>query len=209
MSDSLTIRHTMDPDPTTEWPDPHQSRYAKTSLGFWLYLMTDCILFSCFFIAHAVLENQTFGGATSRELFDLGTAFTETMLLLASSFTCGLAMLAAVRRDRKVTVNWLILTILLGACFLALELNEFRHLIENGHSWRESAFLSSFFGLVGLHGCHITVGIGWMTVMVAQVMYYGIVPDTFRRLAMLNMFWHFLDLIWIFIFTFVYLIGVV
>lgn len=208
MNDGLTIHHEMDPEATTEWPDPHQSRFAKTSLGFWIYLMTDCILFSCFFIAHAVLQNQTYGGATSQELFDLGTAFTETMLLLASSFTCGLALLAATRRNRKATVNWLIVTILFGASFLAFELNEFRHLIDSGNSWRESAFLSSFFGLVGLHGCHITVGIAWMSVMIGQLLYYGIVPDTFRRLVMLNMFWHFLDLIWIFIFTFVYLRGV-
>jgi cytochrome o ubiquinol oxidase subunit III len=206
---SLTIHHTSDPLADTRLPDPHQDTFSKTVLGFWMYLMTDCILFATLFVTYAVLHNSTFGGATSLTLFSLSTAFTETMILLLSSVTSGFSMLSAVRSEKKRTIIWLAISFLLGLSFVGIELNEFTHLIQEGHSWRKSAFLSSFFTLVGTHGLHVSIGLFWMLVIMGQLFFLGITVDTFRRLTIFSMFWHFLDLIWIFIFTFVYLMGVI
>lgn len=209
MSDSLTIRHTHDHHADTSLPDPHQDTYSRTILGFWMYLMTDCLLFTTLFATYAVLHNSTFGGPTSRDIFDLPTTIAETMFLLFSSLTSGLAMLNALRNNKKKVIFWLAISFVLGAAFVATELTEFTHLVQEGNSWKKSAFLSSFFTLVGTHGCHVSVGLLWMAVMGAQVYYYGVTVHTFRRLVCFNMFWHFLDLVWIFIFTFVYLLGVI
>ncbi len=194
---------------TANFPDPHQDAYSKTVLGFWMYLMTDCILFATLFTTYAVLHNNTFGGPSSRELFSLSTAFTETMILLFSSLTCGLAMLAALKSQRNTIIGWLGLSFLLGASFVALELNEFSHLVQEGNSWTRSAFLSSFFTLVGTHGLHVSIGLFWMFVLMGQLFWFGMTTNTFRRLVVFSLFWHFLDLVWIFIFTFVYLMGVI
>lgn len=194
---------------TANFPDPHQDAYSKTVLGFWMYLMTDCILFATLFTTYALLRNNTFGGPSSQELFSLSTAFTETMILLFSSLTCGLAMLAAVKSQRNKIIGWLTLSFLLGASFVALELNEFFHLVQEGNSWTRSAFLSSFFTLVGTHGLHVSIGLFWMLVLVGQLFWFGMTTNTFRRLVVFSLFWHFLDLVWIFIFTFVYLMGVI
>ncbi len=191
------------------FPDPHQDVYSKTVLGFWMYLMTDCILFASLFITYAVLQNKTFGGPSSNELFSLSTAFTETMILLFSSLTCGLAMLAALKSKKNTLIGWLALSFLLGASFVALELNEFSHLVQEGNSWTRSAFLSSFFTLVGTHGLHVSIGLFWMLVMMGQLFWFGVTANTFRRLVVFSLFWHFLDLVWIFIFTFVYLMGAI
>jgi cytochrome o ubiquinol oxidase subunit 3 len=207
--DSLTIHHTPDPHPDTRVPDPHQDTFSKTTLGFWMYLMTDCLLFGTLFATYAVLHNQTFGGPSSQEIFNLSTAFTETMILLVSSATCGLAILSSLRNDKKQVIAWLAVTFLLGASFVALELHEFNHLVQEGNSWRRSAFLSSFFTLVGTHGLHVSIGLFWMVVMMIQVFVLGVTLNTFRRLVVFSLFWHFLDLVWIFIFTFVYLMGVI
>lgn len=193
----------------TRLPDPHQDTFSKTTLGFWMYLMTDCLLFATLFITHAVFQNSTFGGPSSKELFSLSSAFTETMILLFSSVTCGLALLSALQNEKYKVIAWLILAFLLGASFIAMELFEFTHLVQGGNSWSRSAFLSSFFTLVGTHGLHVSIGLLWMAVMMTQVFWFGITVDTFRRLVVFNLFWHFLDLIWIFIFTFVYLMGVI
>lgn len=212
MTKSSTIHHydTLEPHPDTSTPDPHQDTFSKTILGFWIYLMTDCLLFATFFAAYAVLHHETFGGPSSRELFSLPETFAETMILLFSSVTCGFAMLASLRRNTKNQVlAWLAVTFLLGASFLAIELHEFTHLVNEGNNWTRSAFLTSFFSLVGTHGLHITVGLLWIVVMIAQVARQGINVITFRRLIIFSLFWHFLDLVWIFIFTFVYLMGVV
>jgi cytochrome o ubiquinol oxidase subunit III len=209
MSDSLTIHHAPDPHPDTSIPDPHQDTYSKTILGFWMYLMTDCLVFATLFATYAVLHNNTFGGPSSRELFSLPTSFAETIILLLSSLTCGFAMLSALKSSKKRIMAWLAVTFLLGASFLAIEIHEFVHLINEGNSWTRSAFLSSFFTLVGTHGLHITVGLFWIVVMLGQVFWLGLTKDTFRRLSVFSLFWHFLDLIWIFIFTFVYLMGVI
>lgn len=181
---------------------------AKTTAGFWAYLMTDCILFASLFAAYAVLRNNTAGGVGGAEIFDMPFVLAETLILLTSSFTCGLAMLAAYRRDRTAVFAWFGVTFLLGASFLALELTEFTHLVNEGNSWRASAFLSSFFTLVGTHGLHITIGLLWMVTLLVQVWKRGFTHANMRRLTMLSLFWHFLDIVWIFIFSIVYLMGV-
>jgi len=209
MTDSLTIHHTADPKADTSVPDPHQDTFSKTHFGFWVYLMTDCVLFATLFITYAVLKNNTFGGPTAHDLFDLSLPLGETIVLLLSSVTCGLAMISAVQNKKNHITTWLVVTFVLGATFLFLELSEFAAFIEEGNSWTKSAFLSSFFTLVGTHGLHITVGLLWIAVMLGQLQYYGLTVTTFRRLAIFTLFWHFLDLIWVFLFTFVYLMGVI
>lgn len=181
----------------------------KPILGFWIYLMTDCVLFATLFATYAVLYNNTNGGPSGYQLFNLKNVLAETLILLTSSFTCGLAMLSAYRKDRKQTLFWFGVTFLFGIAFLALELTEFRHFVQTGNSWRRSGFLSAFFTLVGTHGLHITVGLMWMVIMMWQVFRHGLGRATIRRLTMLSMFWHFLDIIWIFIFTIVYLRGAI
>jgi len=180
----------------------------KTLFGFWVYLMTDCILFASLFATFAVLRNNTFGGPDARELFSLSFVLAETLILLTSSFTAGLAILAARRNDKKQVLAWFGVTFLLGLSFLGLELKEFAHLASEGNSWRRSGFLSAFFTLVGTHGTHITAGLLWMGVMMAKIYRRGLVFSSVKRLTMLAMFWHFLDIVWIFIFTIVYLMGV-
>ena len=182
---------------------------SKPILGFWIYLMTDCVLFASLFATYAVLYNNTNGGPSGYQLFDLKNVLAETLILLSSSFTCGLAMLAAHRGERNQTLAWFGVTFLLGIAFLALELTEFRHFVVTGNSWRRSGFLSAFFTLVGTHGLHITVGLLWMLTLMWQVLKKGLGRATIRRLTMLSMFWHFLDIIWIFIFTIVYLRGAI
>jgi cytochrome o ubiquinol oxidase subunit 3 len=180
---------------------------SKSLFGFWIYLMTDVVLFASLFAAFAVLRNSTFGGPAGAELFSLPFVFTETLILLTSSFTCGVAVVMANRGSRRQTLIWLAVTALLGVAFLTLELNEFSHLAHEGNSWQRSGFLSSFFTLVGTHGAHITTGLIWMLVMMVQVVRRGLERNTLRRLTMLSLFWHFLDIIWIFIFSIVYLLG--
>lgn len=180
---------------------------SKTLLGFWIYLMTDCLLFGCLFATYAVLRANTFGGPGASELFSLPFVLIETLLLLTSSFTAGLMMLAAHRARRRQVLVWLAVTFALGAGFLGMELSEFGKLIAEGNSFRRSGFLSAFFTLVGTHGLHIATGLLWMAVMAFQVAGRGLVPPVVRRLALVNMFWHFLDVVWIFIFTIVYLLG--
>jgi len=181
----------------------------RTTFGFWVYLMTDCVLFASLFGAYAVLRNQTAGGVAGSEIFDLPFVLVETLILLTSSFTAGLAMLAMHRRDKSGVLAWFGVTFLLGASFLAMEFTEFAHLVQEGNSWRESAFLTSFFTLVGTHGLHILTGLIWMAVMGYHTYKRGLTPGITRRLTMFSLFWHFLDVVWIFIFTIVYLMGVI
>jgi cytochrome o ubiquinol oxidase subunit III len=191
---------------TLEVRQEHQAA-QKTIFGFWVYLMTDCVLFASLFAVYAVLHQNTFGGPSGRELFDMPYVLVETMLLLTSSFTCGLAMLAAPRRDKRQVLFWLTITALLGASFLAMELSEFRNLVLDGNSWRRSGFLSSYFTLVGTHGLHITIGLLWIVVMLFFTLKKGLTHGVLKRLTLLSLFWHFLDVVWIFIFTIVYLFG--
>ena len=181
--------------------------FHRKSLGFWIYLMTDCVLFATLFATFAVLRTATAGGPSGADLFDLNFVLIETMLLLTSSFTVGLAMLGAERGYKKQSIVWLMVTFLLGAAFLGMELWEFNHLIQEGHGWQTSAFLSSYFVLVGTHGLHIAVGLIWMLVVIYRLVQRDFKETDVRRLSLLSLFWHFLDIIWIFIFSFVYLIG--
>jgi cytochrome o ubiquinol oxidase subunit 3 len=178
-------------------------------LGFWIYLMTDCILFASLFATYVVLRENTYGGPGGGDLFDMPFVLAETLILLTSSFVCGLAILAARAGKKAQTISWLIATFLLGAAFLTLELSEFTKLAAEGHGWQASAFLSSFFTLVGTHGVHITIGLLWLGVIIWQIVRKGFTFGVIRRLTLFSLFWHFLDVIWIFIFTIVYLIGVV
>jgi cytochrome o ubiquinol oxidase subunit III len=187
----------------------HESHNGpKVTLGFWMYLMTDCVLFATLFATYAVLKSGTADGPSSEDLFDIWFVLGETLILLTSSFTCGMAILASQNRQRQQVMAWLLVTALLGAAFLGMELSEFSHLVNEGNSWQRSGFLSAFFTLVGAHGLHITAGLIWIITMIYRINQRGLTQSTLRKLTMLSLFWHFLDVIWIFIFTIVYMIGV-
>jgi cytochrome o ubiquinol oxidase subunit 3 len=171
--------------------------------------MTDCVLFATLFATYAVLHNSTFGGPGAAELFSLLFVLGETLILLTSSFTAGLAILAAQRGAKAQVLAWLAVTFLLGVGFLGMELTEFTKLASEGNSWQRSGFLSAFFTLVGTHGLHIATGLLWMGVLMIKIALGGLTGATLRKLTLLSLFWHFLDLIWIFIFTIVYLFGAV
>lgn len=180
----------------------------RTAIGFWLYLMTDCILFASLFATFAVLRTATAGGPSAPEIFELPLALAETIILLTSSFTCGLALIALKNKNVRGILWSLGATFMLGAAFLAIEIGEFAKLVSEGHDWQQSAFLSSYFTLVGTHGLHILVGLIWLVVMVAVMLKRGLTHKVTRQLTLFGLFWHFLDLVWIFIFTIVYLLGV-
>jgi cytochrome o ubiquinol oxidase subunit 3 len=200
MSDSEALRH-------VQQQNIQVDTESKSLFGFWVYLMTDCVLFASLFATFAVLRNNTFGGPSGTQLFSLPFVLAETLILLTSSFVCGLAILAARRRDKRQVLILFGITFLLGLAFLSMEITEFHHLVVEGNSWRRSGFLSAFFTLVGTHGLHITVGLLWMMTLMIQVARKGLKTATVRRLTMLSLFWHFLDIIWIFIFSIVYLMG--
>ncbi len=179
----------------------------KVIFGLWLYILSDCVLFAALFATYAVQHTQIFGAGSPDQLFSLSNALTETLLLLTSSFTCGLAVLAAYANKKGLTLAALGATLVLGLSFVAMELTEFSKLLSDGHGWQQSAFLSSFFTLVGTHGLHITLGMLWMLVLMVHIYMRGISTGNTRKLLTFSIFWHFLDIIWIFIFTFVYLFG--
>ncbi len=180
---------------------------ARALLGFWLYLMTDIVLFAGLFATYAVLRPNTSGGPDGAALFNLPLALTETVTLLVSSFTCGLGVLSLRSNAGTPARRWFALTFLLGIAFLSIEITDFRHLVSQGDSWTRSGFLSAYFTLVGTHGVHIVVGLVWMAILVARTRIEGLTRGNVRRLVLLSIFWHFLDVIWIFIFTIVYLVG--
>jgi cytochrome o ubiquinol oxidase subunit 3 len=175
--------------------------------GFWIFLLSDIIMFSALFATYAVLHEQTAGGPSGRELFELRHVGIETLSLLFSSYTCGLALLAVERRQMRAFYICAGLTFVLGATFLGLELSEFAGLIARGAGPSRSAFLSAFFSLVGLHGAHVTAGLIWLTFMVAQTAYRGPRDFVRRRLLCFSLFWHALDIIWVALLTLVYLLG--
>ena len=179
----------------------------KTMIGFWIYLMTDCVLFASLFATYAVLHNNTVDGLTARDIFNGGSVLAETLVLLVSSFACGLGFVAAKQGKRRHALYWLGLTGLLGLTFLGIELSEFHHIIAEGYNWTSSGFLSAFFTLVATHGLHITVGLLWLAVVAWNIFSTGLQRTSLRRLGLFAMFWHFLDLVWIFIFSVVYLSG--
>ncbi|WP_445145153.1 cytochrome o ubiquinol oxidase subunit III [Dyella sp. Tek66A03] len=179
-----------------------------TLLGFWVYLMSDCLIFACLFAAYGVLGREFAGGPTAAEVLELPTVAINTALLLLSSITYGFAVLEMQRDRQRAMMTWLAITGLLGAGFITLELREFAHLISIGAGPQRSAFLSSFFTLVGTHGLHVSSGILWLIVLMVQVGRKGLSSANKRRLMCLSMFWHFLDLVWVGVFSFVYLMGV-
>jgi cytochrome o ubiquinol oxidase subunit 3 len=179
-----------------------------TLLGFWIYLMSDCLLFACLFSAYAILGRNYAGGPTGAELFDLPLVAVNTAFLLLSSITYGFAMLESQKKKLGLTLFWLVVTGLFGLAFLSLELYEFNHLIHEGAGPDRSAFLTSFFALVGTHGLHVTFGIVWLVTLLFQLKKHGLTHENKRRMMCLSMFWHFLDVVWIGVFTFVYLMGV-
>ncbi len=185
----------------------HDTTDDKTMFGFWVYLMTDLLMFAGLFASFAVLRNNTFGGPSGKDIFDLPFVLTETLFLLTSSFTCGLAILSARKGYIRGVKCLLSATFLLGAGFLGMELYEFNHLFQEGNTFQRSAFLSSYFALVGTHGLHITAGLIWMFILFVYILSKGLTKGAVRKLTLLGIFWHFLDIVWIFIFTIVYLMG--
>ena len=177
-------------------------------LGFWIYLMSDCLVFAMLFAMYAVLGGSYAGGPGPKALFELPTVAINTSMLLLSSITYGFAMLEIQRRRKAATLFWLAVTGCFGAAFVTLELTEFAHFIHEGAGPQRSAFLSSFFTLVGTHGLHVSFGILWLITLMTQVGRYGLTAANIRRLSCLSLFWHFLDVVWIGVFTFVYLMGV-
>ena len=183
---------------------------SQSVFGFWLYLMTDCIVFAALFAVFAVMGHEYAGGPSGKDLFEIRGVALETAVLLLSSITYGFAMLGAHKGKKGALLLWLGVTFLLGLAFLALELREFANLIAEGAGPSRSAFLSSFFTLVGTHGLHVTVGLLWMVVLVVQVVRSPeLTEKALRRLTCLSLFWHFLDVVWIGVFTFVYLASAI
>ncbi len=179
----------------------------KKTLGFWIYLMTDCVLFAALFATYAVLRGNVAGGPSGAEIFNMPYILVETMILLTSSFTIGMALTGVARGHKKSSMIWLLATFVLGIAFLVLEIAEFYMLIEEGHGPQQSGFLSAYFTLVATHGLHIFVGLIWMVVVMARLIHFNYRKTDLNRLALLGLFWHFLDVVWIFIFSIVYLIG--
>jgi len=175
--------------------------------GFWLFIISDITMFSALFAAYAVLSGRTADGPTGSELFNLRHVFIETMCLLLSSYTCGLGALSAERRQRDRYLVFAVLTFVLGAAFLYIEVSEFAGMVSRGAGPSRSAFLSAFFTLVGMHGAHVTAGLIWLTYMMAQVVAKGLRPRVLQRLLCFSLFWHALDIIWVGVFTIVYLLG--
>ena len=186
----------------------HHPEGASTNIGFWVYLMSDCLMFAVLFACYGVLQGNLAAGPGPKDLFDLELVAINTAMLLFSSITYGFAMLSMAKGVRSGTLRWLGITLFFGLCFLAIELYEFHHLIHIGAGPGRSAFLSAFFTLVGTHGLHVTFGSIWLVTLMVQVSKFGLTQANQRRLMCLSLFWHFLDLIWIGVFTVVYLLGV-
>jgi len=203
----------MMPDSSTPQPASSRSAAIETAdsakaFGFWIYLMSDAVIFALLFATYASMNRNVAGGPTGKELFDLGNAFYETMLLLLSTLTCGLAMLSLSKNSKESLLPWLALTFLLGLGFVLMELNEFDSLIQQGAGPDRSGFLSAFFTLVGTHGLHVSIGLIWLMVMITQIEQKGLTALVRSRIFRFSLFWHFLDLIWVAIFSVVYLMGV-
>jgi cytochrome o ubiquinol oxidase subunit III len=205
---TVSARPALEAEPIFHLVDEHEhAEGSSTSLGFWLYLMSDCLIFAMLFAIFGVLGGNYAAGPGPRDLFDLNLVAVNTSMLLLSSITYGFAMLAMNQDRVTLTQCWLGVTAVFGLAFLGIELSEFAHMISEGATPQRSAFLSSFFTLVGTHGLHVTFGLVWMATLSVQVWRHGLIAANRRRLMCLSMFWHFLDIVWIGVFTFVYLIG--
>ena len=185
----------------------HHDAGANKVFGFWIYLMSDCIIFATLFATYAVMVNNTAGGPAGKDIFELPFVLVETALLLLSSITYGMAVIAMNNQNKGSVISWLALTFLFGLGFVAMEIYEFHHLIAEGFGPDRSAFLSAFFALVGTHGLHVTSGLIWMAVMMFQISKRGLTATNRTRIMCLSLFWHFLDVVWICVFTVVYLMG--
>ena len=197
--------------PGAGWhPAPEEAERAieEKAFGFWIYLMSDAVIFALLFATYAVMRHNHAGGPTAHELFELPHAFTETMLLLSSTLTCGFASAAIGAKRKGQALFWLLVTFLLGLGFVAMELSEFRSLVAAGAGPDRSGFLSAFFTLVGTHGLHVTVGLIWIVILALEALARGLTPHVASRLYRLGLFWHFLDIVWIGIFSIVYLPGI-
>ena len=192
-------------------PLEYQSEQSRLNiLGFWIFLGAEIALFATLFASYFVLHGRVADGPTQMDLFQIKDVFIETMLLLTSSFTCGIAIFNMRNGNKKGLLTWLIITLLLGAGFVYFEINEVVHYVTHEHATLStSAFLSAFFVLLGTHGAHVSLGIGWATLIIIQVVRRGLNPVTARKVFIVSLYWHFLDVVWIFIFTFVYLAGLV
>ncbi|MEP9378500.1 cytochrome o ubiquinol oxidase subunit III [Aquabacter sp. CN5-332] len=206
----MTIAVTAAKDEAPVFYEVEEHAHAEgdsTALGFWIYLMSDCLIFAMLFATFGVLGGNFAAGPAPKDLFDLPLVALNTSMLLLSSITYGFAMLAVDQGRLRQTQVWLAVTGVFGLAFLGIELFEFAHMIHEGATPQRSAFLSSFFTLVGTHGLHVTFGIIWLVTLMVQIGQRGLIPANRRRLMCLSMFWHFLDVIWIGVFTFVYLMG--
>lgn len=194
----------------TSLPLEYQTEQSRMNiLGFWIFLGAEIVLFATLFATFFVLAGRTAGGPTPQDIFVLKDILIETILLLTSSFTCGIAIYEMRRHNVKGLIAWLVITLLLGAGFVFMEVNEFVHYVHEGATLQTSAFLSGFFVLLGTHGAHVTLGIGWATMIIIQLVKRGLTPVTARKTFIIGLYWHFLDVVWIFIFTFVYLARMV
>jgi len=191
-------------------PLEYQTEQSRLNIfGFWIFLGAEIILFATLFAVYGVLGERYAGGPTPQDIFVLKDIMIETILLLTSSFTCGLAIYEMRRSNVKGLLTWLLITLLLGAGFIYMEISEFIHYVHEGATMQTSAFLSSFFVLLGTHGAHVSLGIGWAIMIIIQLIKRGLTPVTARKVFIIGLYWHFLDVVWIFIFTFVYLARMV
>ncbi|MFT4012533.1 MAG: cytochrome o ubiquinol oxidase subunit III [Paracoccus sp. (in: a-proteobacteria)] len=204
---SVTKLHS--PEAYWETEPHHHPDGASTNIGFWVYLMSDCLMFAVLFAAFGVLHGNLAAGPGPKDLFDLELVALNTAMLLLSSITFGFAMLRAHAQDKTGALRWLAVTLFFGLCFLSIELYEFAHLIHEGAGPQRSAFLSSFFALVGTHGLHVAFGSIWLVTLAVQIRKFGLTGANLRRLGCLSLFWHFLDLIWIGVFSIVYLLEMI
>jgi cytochrome o ubiquinol oxidase subunit 3 len=186
----------------------HQDLESLRMMGFWIFLITDCIIFGSLFATYMVLNGNTAGGPTASELFEMPGVIAETFILLTSSFTSGLAVLSMNQGNRKGLIGWLAVTALLGVSFISLELTEFVKLVHEGAAISTSAYWSAFYTLVGTHGLHVSIGLVWMISIMIQLRQHGITSVTRRKVNVISLYWHFLDVVWIFVFTIVYMMGV-
>lgn len=196
-------------NPAQQHAAHHHDSDSTDVFGFWLYIMTDCILFSCLFATYFVLNNAHAVGPHLKSFIDLPYVLVETFFLLASNFTYCLAMFAVNKKNVKLSVIWLALTFILGAGFVTMEVKEFAHLAHEGYAWHTSGGASAFFTLVGTHGFHVSMGLLWILIMMIQLPLLKLNPVTTKRMVYLGLFWNFLDIVWIFLFTFVYLMGAI
>lgn len=193
----------------THHHEEHHDQEQLRILGFWMFLITDLLLFASLFATYLVLRMHTAGGPSGKELFEMPGVITETFALLTSSFTSGLAVHEMRKGNRNRLIGWIIVTMILGMVFVGLEINEFVKMVHDGATMQHSAFLSAFFTLVGTHGAHVTFGLFWMTAIIIQLLRHGITTTTTRKVFIVSLYWHFLDVVWVFLFTVVYLLGMV